>query len=333
MANELLILRHGKSDWDAPCDDFHRPLKDRGKRDAQRIGIWLAQQDLRPDIIISSPAERALVTAQKCCKAMGMSVQKIHADQRIYEADSSTLVKVLADCPKKAKRVMLVGHNPGLEVLLLWLSEENLSVPVDGKLLPTASLARLKINRKWNKLSRGCAKLKSLTRPRELPKKFPYPSPDGTELRDRPAYYYTQSSVIPWRINNGVPEILVILSSQKNHWVVPKGIWEPGLSAQESAASEALEEAGVEGKVSKKAIGSYSYPKWGASCTVEVYSMEVTRELPDDEWEESHRDRQWVPLHEAVARVKHEQLKPMLQKLGSKLKKIQKKFRTEHEKK
>ena len=146
MSNELLILRHGKSDWDTPHSDFDRPLKDRGKRDAQRIGVWLAQHNLQPDIIVSSPAERAIVTAQKCCKAMGMSVQIIHADQRIYEADTGTLLKVLADCPKKAKRIMLVGHNPGLEVLLLWLSRENLAIPVDGKLLPTAALARLK---KW----------------------------------------------------------------------------------------------------------------------------------------------------------------------------------------
>lgn len=64
MKYELLLLRHGKSDWSTGDDDFHRPLKDRGKHAAQRIGVWLAQQKRIPDIIISSPAERALNSAQ-----------------------------------------------------------------------------------------------------------------------------------------------------------------------------------------------------------------------------------------------------------------------------
>ncbi|MCG6939021.1 MAG: NUDIX hydrolase [Gammaproteobacteria bacterium] len=121
-------------------------------------------------------------------------------------------------------------------------------------------------------------------------------------------------------MNDGELEILVISSSQKNHWVVPKGIWEPGLSAGESAASEALEEAGVEGTVSDKAIGSYTYPKWGATCTVEVYAMEVTRVLPDKEWDESHRNRQWVSLRQAAKKLKQKKLKPMLRQLDSMLK-------------
>jgi len=71
MSRELLLLRHGKSDWNSGVTDFRRPLKDRGKRGAQRMGTWLWQQDLRPDLILSSPAERALTTAHKCCKSMG----------------------------------------------------------------------------------------------------------------------------------------------------------------------------------------------------------------------------------------------------------------------
>jgi phosphohistidine phosphatase len=164
----------------------------------------------------------------------------------------------------------------------------------------------------------------SITRPGKLPKKFPYPSPRGNERRDRPAYYYTQSSVVPWRINNGELEILVILSSKKKHWVVPKGILEPGLSARESAAREALEEAGIEGVVSDEAIGSYTYPKWGASCTVEVYGMEVTRMLPEEEWQEAHRSRQWVPLKQAASKLGQKKLKPLLRQLATRVKKRKK---------
>jgi phosphohistidine phosphatase len=121
-------------------------------------------------------------------------------------------------------------------------------------------------------------------------------------------------------MNHGELEFLVILSSKNKHWVVPKGIWEPGLTARESAAREAMEEAGVEGRVAETAIGTYVYPKWGASCTVEVYAMEVTRVLPEEEWQEAHRGRKWVSLEQAEKNLKQDKLKPMLAKLAIMLK-------------
>jgi phosphohistidine phosphatase len=88
MTRELLLLRHGKSDWGAGLEDFYRPLKDRGKRGAQRVGVWLARQEWIPDLIISSPAERALVTAEKACKAMGIDASGIRQDKRISDSDA-----------------------------------------------------------------------------------------------------------------------------------------------------------------------------------------------------------------------------------------------------
>lgn len=319
MTRELLLLRHGKSDWSTGVDDYHRPLKDRGKRGAQRIGVWLAQQERIPDYIVCSPAERALVTAQKTCKAMGNGAQGIQRDKRIYAAGIDELLAVLGDCPQDAGRVMLVGHNPGLEELLDWLVSDTVPVPDDGKLLPTATLAILKMPADWQALIAGCARLESITRPETLPKKFPYPAPGGREQRDRPAYYYTQSSVIPYRVRDGKPEILVIASSKKNHLVVPKGIKDPGLSPQESAAKEAMEEAGVEGEVAETALGSYRCEKWGATCTVEVYPMEVTRVIPEDEWEERHRGREWVTPDMAASRLKQKELRPLVKKLETML--------------
>ena len=319
MTRELLLLRHGKSDWDTGVDDFHRPLKDRGKRAAQRIGAWLAQQEIVPDLIISSPAERALVTAEKACKAMGNSDEGILQDERIYAAGHDELLQVLADCPQDAGRVMLTGHNPGLEQLLVWLPSTDVPLPDDGKLLPTATLARLEMPADWRALVAGCASLLCITRPDTLPKKFPYPAPDGKELRDRPAYYYTQSSVIPYRLRDGKVEILVIASSKKHHLVVPKGIQEPGLSPQASAALEALEEAGIEGEVADAALGSYSCEKWGASCTVTVYPMKVTRVIAEEDWEESHRGRQWMSPEKAVGRLKQAELGPLVEKLAAML--------------
>lgn len=319
MTRELLLLRHGKSDWDSGADDFDRPLKDRGKRGAQRIGIWLAQQNLTPDLVVASPAERALVTAQKTCKAMGNGDEGIQRDNRIYAAEIDDLLAVLGDCPQDAGRVMLVGHNPGLEELLVWLANEVVPVPEDGKLLPTATLARLQMPADWCALVAGCAQLDSITRAGTLPKKFPYPTPDGKERRDRPAYYYTQSSVIPYRVRDGKVEILVIASSKKHHLVVPKGIRDPGLSPRESAAREALEEAGIEGEVAETALGSYSCEKWGATCSVAVYPMKVTRVIAEEEWQENHRGRQWVSPEKAIRELQQKELGPLVEKLAAML--------------
>jgi phosphohistidine phosphatase len=252
---------------------------------------------------------------------MGGNAKKIHRDARIYEAGLAPLLDVLAECPGDTRRVMLVGHNPGLEDLLIHLADGELELPEDGKLLPTATLARLRMPTDWKRLKAGAAQLISITRPTELPKQFPFPNPDSKELRDRPAYYYSQSSVIPYRLRKGKPEILIISSSKNKHWVVPKGIHDPGLSERESAAKEAEEEAGIEGKVAKAAIGSYQYPKWGATCTVRVFPMEVTRLIPEKEWEERHRGRKWVSPEQASQELRQRELHPMVLELAKALRK------------
>ena len=110
--------------------------------------------------------------------------------------------------------------------------------------------------------------------------------------------------MIPYRVHAGKPEILVISSSKKKHIVVPKGIKDPGLTPQESAAKEAWEEAGVEGDVAADPLGEYRYEKWGGICTVTVYPMKVTRMVPEDEWEESHRGHQWMTQEQAAGQLK-----------------------------
>lgn len=315
MARELMILRHGKAVKDSEGDDFSRPITDKGKRGSQRMGVWLWQKNIRPDYMISSPAERAYVTAQKLCKAMEGDAASIVTDRRLYKADIKSLLSVLADIPKKKQRVMLIGHNPGLAELLLYLLGGKAPLPDDGKLLPTGALARLVMPNNWKKLEFGSAQLKSLTRHDDLPKKFPFPAPDGKERRDRPAYYYRQSAVVPYRIHKNQLQILLIGSSKRNFWVVPKGIHEPGLSAQKSAEIEAYEEAGIRGTVSKSMLGEYEYPKWGAICRVEVYAMRVKQILPDSEWEETHRGRKWLTVDGASSLIKEQSMRPMIESL------------------
>ena len=167
MPRELLILRHAKSDWtSAAASDFDRPLAKRGKKDAPRVGEWLYREGLVPDMVISSSAERARQTAVKVCKSMDFKKKKIQWDGKVYAAGVADLLKVLARCSPGERTVMLVGHNPGLEDLVCYLAADEVEEPSDGKLLPTAAVARLEMPDDWSTLEAGCAQLVSVTRPR-----------------------------------------------------------------------------------------------------------------------------------------------------------------------
>jgi phosphohistidine phosphatase len=311
MTRELLLLRHGKSDWEAGTDDFHRPLKTRGVRGAQRIGTWLARQDLIPHLILSSTAQRALSTAEHTLHCMGLGRQRIQPEKDLYLADRQQLLTTLSQCPSSAQRVLLVGHNPGLEDLLLYLAQD-VETPADGKILPTATVARLAMPDDWHALEPGGGRLLDLVRPSSLPERFPFPDRHGDQWRERPAYYYRQVSALPYRLSDsGEMEFLLIRSRKNKHWIIPTGIHTPGLSAAAAAAQEAREQAGVEGEVDENPIGQYDHEKWGASCTVQVFPLRVTQVMTEDEWQEEHRTRQWFSAKGAAKRIKQEALSPL----------------------
>ena len=168
MTRELMLLRHGKSDWSVFAGDYDRPLTKRGKRGSKIVGCWLQKHDGVPDHIVTSPAKRARTTARRVAKHMGFSVDSIVKDQRMYGAGVSDMLAVLRDCPAEANRVLLVGHNPGLEDMVDYLSCEKIATPVDGKIMPTATLAWFVLTSSWSELTDGCATLKSLTRPDDM---------------------------------------------------------------------------------------------------------------------------------------------------------------------
>jgi phosphohistidine phosphatase len=303
--NELMVYRHGHAQKDAVESDIQRELRDKGKRNAQRIGVWLARNNMLPDLVISSPAISARRTAEKTCKTAGLSAGLIKIDKRIYQAAKEDLLKLLRELKAKHKRVLLVGHNPSLEMLLDYLCWNRVPRREKGGVLSPASLACLTLDVDWSRLEKATAELKQIVYPQVLPRLFTFPGLHDAELRSRPAYYYSQSSVIPFRIMNGNIEIMIVMSSKNKHWVIPKGIHDPGLTAQESAAKEALEEAGVEGEVLQQEVGCYRYPKWDAECEVTVFPMKVTRVLSEKQWHESHRLRQWLPLTDAADMIKN----------------------------
>lgn len=134
----------------------------------------------------------------------------------------------------------------------------------------------------------------------------------------KPAYYYRQSAVVPYQIRGDQLDIMLVTSRKKKRWIIPKGIIESDLGPQASAAKEALEEAGLQGIVHSKLLGTYSYKKWGGTCEVKVYAMEVRK--VQKKWHEDFRDRVWVSPEEAASRVKEKDLKLIIEKLPTEIK-------------
>lgn len=314
MSRELMLLRHGKSDWSEQLEDFDRPLKARGRLGAQRMGIWMQQQALLPEHVISSPAQRAIATARHTVMAMGLDRRRIMQDLRIYAARVEDLLQVLTSVPDSARRVLLVGHNPGLEELMEYLEGRSIPLPRDGKLLPTATLANIELPDDWRDLKAGCGRLTGITRAGSLPTKFPYPDRKGKELRDRPAYYYWQSAALPYRVHEGQIQILMVTSRKRKHWVLPKGIYDSTIGQQASAAQEAYALAGIEGEIDDQALGSYTYMKWGAECKVDVFPMRVISLIDEADWEKRQRGRQWMTPSQAIKQAKQAELKSIIQK-------------------
>ena len=160
----LLLLRHAKSSWKNPdLDDHDRPLNKRGKRDAPRMGVLLKDEGLIPDFIVSSSAKRAWRTAE--CAALHSGYRgEVRVTSELYEASSDRIREVIQSTADSVSRLLVVGHNPGLEALLEELTGEYTP-------LSSGALACLHFEMdSWNGLEEGVrGKLARLWQPRELP--------------------------------------------------------------------------------------------------------------------------------------------------------------------
>jgi phosphohistidine phosphatase len=157
----LLLLRHAKSSWKDPdLDDHDRPLNKRGKEDAPRMGQLLREEGLVPEFILSSSAKRCRKTAEHVIHASGYRGET-RITGEIYEANAGQLLEVLASVADEPQRVLLIGHNPGLEELLERLT---------GAYTPlsTAALAQLELPVDRWRDSAGGATLVRVWQPREL---------------------------------------------------------------------------------------------------------------------------------------------------------------------
>lgn len=160
----LLILRHAKSSWKFPdLPDHDRPLNRRGKRDAPRMGKLLKEKDLLPDLVISSTAARAKDTASAVIKHSGYKGKKIEFES-LYAAEPTAYLTVIRKLGDNYQRVLIVGHNPGIEELIEQLTGEI-------HIIPTCTLAQIEFDaEKWSAVLRGVTnrgRLVEVLRPNE----------------------------------------------------------------------------------------------------------------------------------------------------------------------
>ena len=122
----LYLVRHAKSSWkDHSLADIDRPLNKRGRRSAPDMGKRLKDQGHEPDLIVSSPANRAFTTARKIAKQTGYDSSEIVIDKRMYFSGTGGMRELLEELDDRYQKVMIVGHNPAMTGLLYDLAESS----------------------------------------------------------------------------------------------------------------------------------------------------------------------------------------------------------------
>lgn len=166
----LTILRHAKSSWDDPdLDDFDRPLNDRGRKAAQRMGRELRERGFHFDLVLASPAARVRDTLDNLQKAFELA-GPIRFEPSVYLAPPELLLQLVWGLPETTERPLLVGHNPGLQQLVLDLVGEN--GPARARVrdnLPTAAVAAIELPAdRWKDAAPHSGALVDLILPKEL---------------------------------------------------------------------------------------------------------------------------------------------------------------------
>ncbi|HEU4934740.1 MAG TPA: histidine phosphatase family protein [Pyrinomonadaceae bacterium] len=159
----LYLLRHAKSSWNDPTlRDFDRPLKKRGREAAERIGERMASENLHNPLVICSPAVRTRETAEIVLTSANMQIEP-RFDERIYEASLGELVQIVREIPDDTEVAIMIGHNPGFEEVLSFLTGEH-------RRMPTCALAKIGFGDvSWKDVRAGEGSLEWFIAPKELP--------------------------------------------------------------------------------------------------------------------------------------------------------------------
>ena len=155
MTKRLILIRHAKSDWGNPSiRDFDRPLNKRGHLNAPEMAHRMINQNIYPDLVVSSPALRALTTAKYFAKEWGISENEIQTDKNIYEAGLKALLNVVNQFENQFNIVVMFGHNPGFTDFANYLSDVNIYN------MPTCSIVILEFSlADWALVSSSTAKV------------------------------------------------------------------------------------------------------------------------------------------------------------------------------
>jgi phosphohistidine phosphatase len=159
----LYLVRHAKSSWKYPnLDDFERPLNKRGRKNAPFMGKLLKKLKVAPDLVISSPANRAAMTARIIAAAINYPLENILYSEAIYEFSENVLIHVVKQIDDAVNKAMVVGHNPATNGLANYIGDQPISnIPTCGVFCVELDISS------WAKIGEHCGKLKFF----EFPKK------------------------------------------------------------------------------------------------------------------------------------------------------------------
>ena len=159
----LYVVRHAKSSWKYPdLDDFERPLNKRGRKSAPIMGKILKKLKATPQLVISSPANRAAMTARIIAAAINYPLENIRYSETIYEFSENTLIQVAKQIDDAVNKAMVVGHNPAINGLANYIGDKPIgNIPTCGAICVELDISS------WANISAHCGKLKFF----EFPKK------------------------------------------------------------------------------------------------------------------------------------------------------------------
>ena len=168
----VTIFRHAKSSWAEPeCDDFDRPLNERGWKSARRMGRELKHRKIGFDLCLASPAARVRETLDGLGETYGDFPFPVRFEPEVYLADTATLLELVSSVADDVGRLLIVGHNPGLERLVATLAHDD-GTGLRGRVaekFPTAALAVIELPvTHWSQVAPGSGKLVELILPKEL---------------------------------------------------------------------------------------------------------------------------------------------------------------------
>ncbi|MEO7365373.1 MAG: histidine phosphatase family protein [Sphingomicrobium sp.] len=164
----LLVLRHVKASQDSPSGmDFDRPLKPRGHRQSLALGQMMRERGMTVEAIVASPATRVVETISSVIEGAELACEPKY-DRRIYNASPEALSEVVRQADDNVECLLIAGHNPGLQSLILHLAQQDdngLRADV-ASAYPTATLAELRLSiEHWRDVGRDSGRIVSLLRP------------------------------------------------------------------------------------------------------------------------------------------------------------------------